>query len=79
LISLLCAAGTRAWRDGVDLDVAGGCQGRGAYPIEYLKDLFVRRPAAKITQIKKFASGAGRAFAHPNPVPTGLKLLPGRK
>ena len=36
----------------------GSCRRHGINPFEYLKDLFMRLPAAKITQIKEFTPAA---------------------
>ncbi|MEI6392594.1 MAG: transposase domain-containing protein [Verrucomicrobiota bacterium] len=36
----------------------GSCRRQGINPFEYLKDLFTRLPAAKITQIKEFTPAA---------------------
>ena len=36
----------------------GSCRRQGINPFDYLKDLFTRLPAAKITQIKKFTPAA---------------------
>jgi hypothetical protein len=36
----------------------GSCRRHGINPFEYLKDLFARLPAAKITQIKEFTPTA---------------------
>lgn len=32
----------------------GSCRRHGIHPFDYLKDLFTRLPAAKITQIREF-------------------------
>jgi len=36
----------------------GSCRRHGVNPFDYLKDLFTRLPAAKITQIKEFTPAA---------------------
>lgn len=36
----------------------GSCRRQGINPFDYLKDLFTRLPAAKITQIKQFTPAA---------------------
>jgi hypothetical protein len=36
----------------------GSCRRHGINPFEYLKDLFTRLPAAKITQIRDFTPTA---------------------
>ena len=36
----------------------GSCRRRGINPFDYLKDLFTRLPAAKITQINEFTPAA---------------------
>ncbi len=36
----------------------GSCRRHGINPFDYLKDLFTRLPAAKITQIKEFTPTA---------------------
>jgi transposase len=36
----------------------GSCRRQGINPFDYLKDLFTRLPAAKITQIKEFTPAA---------------------
>jgi hypothetical protein len=36
----------------------GSCRRHGINPFDYLKDLFTRLPAAKITQIKEFTPAA---------------------
>jgi hypothetical protein len=42
----------------------GSCRRQGINPFDYLKDLFTRLPAAKITQIKEFTPTAwGKAEA----------------
>jgi len=37
---------------------AGGCRRHGINPFDYLKDLFTRLPAARITQIQEFTPAA---------------------
>jgi transposase len=36
----------------------GSCRRHGVNPFDYLKDLFMRLPAAKITQVKDFTPSA---------------------
>jgi hypothetical protein len=36
----------------------GSCRRQGINPFDYLKDLFTRLPAAKITEIKQFTPAA---------------------
>jgi len=36
----------------------GSCQRRGVNPFDYLKDLFTRLPATKITKIQQFTPQA---------------------
>jgi hypothetical protein len=36
----------------------GSCRRLGLSPLDYLKDLFTRLPATKISQIKKFTPAA---------------------
>jgi hypothetical protein len=36
----------------------GSCRRHGINPFDYLKDLFTRLPAAKITEIKQFTPAA---------------------
>jgi hypothetical protein len=36
----------------------GSCRRHGVHPLDYLKDLFTRLPAAKITQSKEFTPTA---------------------
>jgi len=45
-------------RSAVIYTVLGSCRRHGINPFDYLKDLFTRLPAAKITQIKEFTSAA---------------------
>jgi hypothetical protein len=40
----------------------GSCRRQGINPFAYLKDLFTRLPAAKITQIKEFMPAAWAKF-----------------
>ena len=42
-------------RSAVIYTLLGSCRRQGVNPFDYLKDLFTRLPAAKITQIKEFA------------------------
>ena len=41
-------------RSAVIYTLLGSCRRQGINPFDYLKDLFTRLPAAKITQIKEF-------------------------
>jgi transposase len=45
-------------RSAVIYTLLGSCRRHGVNPFDYLKDLFTRLPAAKITQIKSFTSAA---------------------
>lgn len=45
-------------RSAVIYALLGSCRRHGINPIDYLKDLFTRLPAAEITQIKKFTPAA---------------------
>jgi transposase len=45
-------------RSAVIYTLLGSCRRHGVNPIDYLKDLFTRLPAAKITQIKEFTPAA---------------------
>jgi transposase len=45
-------------RSAVIYTLPGSCRRQGINPFEYLKDLFTRLPAAKITQIKDFTPAA---------------------
>jgi len=45
-------------RSAVIYTLLGSCRRQGIIPFEYLKDLFSRLPAAKITQIKGFTPAA---------------------
>lgn len=45
-------------RSAVIYTLPGSCRRHGVNPFDYLKDLFTRLPAAKITQIKAFAPSA---------------------
>jgi transposase len=45
-------------RSAVIYTLLGSCRRQGINPFEYLKDLFTRLPAAKITQIKEFTPAA---------------------
>jgi hypothetical protein len=52
-------------RSAVIYTLLGSCRRHGINPFDYLKDLFTRLPAAKITQIKEFTPAAwakGRNF-----------------
>ena len=50
-------------RSAVIYTLLGSCRRHGLNPFEYLKDLFTRLPAAKITEIKQFTP---RAWARAN-------------
>ena len=45
-------------RSAVIYTLLGSCRRHGINPFDYLKDLFTRLPAAKITQIKEFTPAA---------------------
>jgi len=45
-------------RSAVIYTLLGSCRRHGLNPFDYLKDLFTRLPAAKITQIKEFTPAA---------------------
>jgi len=45
-------------RSAVIYTLLGSCRRHGVNPFDYLKDLFTRLPAAKITQIKDFTPAA---------------------
>ncbi len=45
-------------RSAVIYTLLGSCRRHGVKPFDYLKDLFTRLPAAKITQIKAFTPAA---------------------
>jgi transposase len=45
-------------RSTVIYTLLGSCRRHGLNPFDYLKDLFTRLPAAKITQIKEFTPAA---------------------
>jgi hypothetical protein len=45
-------------RSAVIYTLLGSCRRHGVNPFDYLKDLFMRLPAAKITQIKEFTPAA---------------------
>jgi hypothetical protein len=45
-------------RSAVIYTLLGSCRRHGIKPFDYLKDLFTRLPAAKITQIKDFTPAA---------------------
>jgi len=49
-------------RSAVIYTLLGSCQRHGINPFDYLKDLFTRLPAAKITQIKQFMPAAWAKF-----------------
>jgi hypothetical protein len=63
-------------RSAVIYTLLGSCRRHGINPFNYLKDLFARLPAAKITQIKQFTPAEWAATtARENPAPAGLKHL----
>jgi hypothetical protein len=45
-------------RSAIIYTLLGSCRRHGIKPFDYLKDLFTRLPAAKITQIKEFTPAA---------------------
>jgi len=45
-------------RSAVIYTLLGSCRRHGVNPFDYLRDLFTRLPAAKITQIKEFTPRA---------------------
>jgi transposase len=45
-------------RSAVIYTLLGGCRQQGINPFDYLKDLYMRLPAVKITQIKEFTPAA---------------------
>jgi hypothetical protein len=45
-------------RSAVIYTLLGSCRRRGVNPFDYLKDLFTRLPAAKITQINELIPAA---------------------
>jgi len=45
-------------RSAVNYTLLGSCRRHGINPFQYLKDLFTRLPAAKISQIKEFTPAA---------------------
>ena len=45
-------------RSAVIYTLLGSCRRHGVNPFDYLKDLFIRLPAAKVTQIKEFTPAA---------------------
>ena len=45
-------------RSAVIYTLLGSCRRHGINPFDYLKDLFTRLPAARITQIKEFTPAA---------------------
>ena len=56
-------------RSAVIYTLLGSCRRHGINPFDYLKDLFTRLPAAKITEIRLFTpAGWIKATAKPNPV-----------
>jgi transposase-like protein len=63
-------------RSAVIYTLLGSCRRHGVSPFNYLKDLFARLPAAKITQIKQFTRAEWAATTDRwNPATTGLKHL----
>jgi transposase len=60
---------TSSERSAVIYTLLGSCRRHGINPFDYLKDLFTRLPAAKITQIKEFTPAVWAATtAKQNPV-----------
>jgi transposase len=58
-------------RSAVIYTLLGSCRRQGINPFDYLKDLFTRLPAAKITQIKQFTPAAWASWfasEHPDDV-----------
>ena len=55
---LLIGHPTAGARSAVIYTLLGSCRRQGINPFEYLKDLFTRLPAAKITEIKQFTPRA---------------------
>jgi len=51
----------------------GSCRRHGINPFDYLKDLFTRLPAAKITEIKQFAPAAWAAKRLGKTIPAGAR------
>ena len=45
-------------RSAVIYSLLGSCRRHGINPFDYLKDLFTRLPAAKITQVREFRPAA---------------------
>ena len=48
----------RVWIRPEIYTLLGSCRRHGINPFDYLKDLFTRLPAAKITEIKEFTPAA---------------------
>jgi transposase len=60
---------TTGERSAVIYTLLGSCRRHGLNPFDYLKDLFTRLPAAKITEIKQFTpSQWAKAKAKDEPV-----------
>jgi hypothetical protein len=50
-------------RSAVIYTLLGSCRRHGVNPFDYLKDLFTRLPAAKITKIQEFTPAAGLDYS----------------
>ena len=71
---MLSALGKRNWmfighpdageRSAVIYTLLGSCRRHGINPFDYLRDLFTRLPAAKITEIKQFTPAAWARANH---------------
>jgi len=53
-------------RSAVIYTLLGSCRRQGINPFDYLKDLFTRLPAAKITEIKRFTPSEWAGYARRN-------------
>jgi hypothetical protein len=53
-------------RSAVIYTLLGSCRRHGLNPFDYLKDLFTRLPAAKITEIKRFTPSEWAGYARRN-------------
>jgi transposase len=60
-------------RSAVINTLLGCCRRHGIKPFDYLKDLFTRLPAAKITEIKQFAPAAWAAKRLGKTIPAGAR------
>jgi hypothetical protein len=64
-------------RSAVIYTLLGSCRRHGINPFDYLKDLFTRLPAAKITQIREFTPAAwAEAKTGKKPCARGMRNLP---